>query len=90
MQQTKPMERLDEWLKTIKLPEMARLCIENFVLSCDEINPGDEYNFVNMDIRNFPDDVQGKLVTGFFYAYKGLKHIDYICCDGIFYQLSRN
>jgi len=73
MQEMTPLDRLDVWLKQVKLPEDARDCITNFVLSCDNPDQGDVDNFIDIDTRDFPAAVQELLVDGFSYAYYGVR-----------------
>ena len=70
---TKAMDRLEEWLKEVRLPEMAKNCIENFVCSFEQAKEGDMLNFVYIDIVHFSPPVQEKLIEGFIYSYFGLR-----------------
>ena len=84
------MTRLEDWLKDVELPEMAKTCIENFVCSCEQLEKKDMLNFVYLDIIHFSSQVQDTLIQGFFYSYFGvniekdmIKHfVDYFVVSG--------
>ncbi len=68
-----PISRLNEWLKEAKLPKLAKLCIDNFVISCEHADEDDMFNFIYIDIMDFSPQIQDKLIEGFSYAYFGIK-----------------
>jgi hypothetical protein len=61
--------RLEEWLKTEKLPEMAEMCLRNFVMSCPDPKMDDLENFIDIDIADFSRTVRYRLVLAFAHAY---------------------
>ena len=62
-------QRLNSWLDRTLLPYSAKVCLENFVLSCDNPDIDDVQNFISIDIINYPINLQAKLIEGFMYAY---------------------
>ena len=75
---TKAMNMLEDWLRTEKLPDIAKTCIENFVCSCNRLSEDAIRNFVYIDIINFIPSLQDKLIEGLVYSYLGLKPATYI------------
>jgi len=66
-----PTERLEQWLKETDLPDDATSCLRNFVMSCDNPDDLDNFNFVNIDTMNYTASVRQKLFEGYSFAYTG-------------------
>lgn len=71
MKKDENMARLEKWLAESNIPEEARICITNFVMSCHTPDAKDLYNFVRIDIRDFDLKTQSEMVEGFLYTYFG-------------------
>jgi hypothetical protein len=55
--------RMNKWLLEKKLPKDDKLCLENFVLSCENLTFEDIYNFVEIDTKNFSPNIRNKLIN---------------------------
>lgn len=63
-------EKLEKWLNLHpELDENAKTMLENFVASCPRVTEKDYMNFLLIDTRDFPGDVQVKLLEGFIVIY---------------------
>ena len=86
---TTAYDRFREWLETsdlaeidadeaVNIDQLARTCIENFVIICENPTDGDLENFLG-DIKDFSEPLQKKLIEGFIVTY-GMKDAAYEYC----------